>query len=101
MASGQTATGQTDGMAVASLVLGILSIPGALFYGVFGIILGAIAIFLGVVARGRIKRSDGTVTGNGLATAGLVLGICGAGLGLVLIALLAVFLITWVSTTNH
>lgn len=59
---------RTSGLAVASLVLGIL------WLGWTGSIL---AVIFGHVAHRDIKRSGGTVGGQGLATAGLVLGYIG------------------------
>ena len=55
-------------MAVASLVLGIL------WFGGVGAVL---AIIFGAVARRSIRESNGTESGEGLATAGLILGIIG------------------------
>ena len=58
----------TNGMAVASLVLGILWIFG----------LGSLlALIFGVVGNGQIKKSHGTQSGRGLAIAGVVLGAVG------------------------
>ena len=59
---------KTAGLAIASLVLGIL--------GVIGIgPLGAIpAVICGHIAKGKIKRSMGDIQGDGLALAGLILG---------------------------
>ena len=69
-------TRKTDGFAIASLVLGILAIPGAFFLGA-GLAPAVLAIVLGLIARDRIKRSGGTLAGSGLATAGWILGGCG------------------------
>ena len=52
---------RTNGTAIASLVLGLIG-------------LGFIGIFLGYSARREIDRSNGTQTGSGLATAGIILG---------------------------
>jgi hypothetical protein len=38
----------------------------------------------GIHRRSQIARSDGTQTGRGMATAGIVLGFVGIGLGLVI-----------------
>ena len=61
---------RTSGMAVASLVLGILSLlclfPAAV-----------LAIVLGYGARARIRRSAGTLQGEGMARAGVNLGVLG------------------------
>jgi len=52
---------KTSGMAIASLVTGI-----------FG--LSLIAIILGFIARKQIRESMGAQSGEGLATAGIILG---------------------------
>lgn len=56
------------GLAIASLVLGIINIPTL---GLLGV--GAItAIVLGVVAIGRIKKEPATYGGKGMAIAGII-----------------------------
>jgi hypothetical protein len=61
---------RTNGMAVASLVLGITGlIP--FFYLVPAIL----AIIFGAVSIGQINHSNGAYRGKGMAVAGLVLGI--------------------------
>jgi hypothetical protein len=77
----------TSGKAVASLVLGILSIV----FCYLGFIPGAIAIVLGVMAKRDIDREG--LGGRGLAIAGLVCGIVGTSIqliwdGVILLALL-------------
>lgn len=57
--------GKTNGLAVASLILGII--------GLCVIICAPIALILGIIARGQIKRSGGS--GSGMALAGIILGI--------------------------
>ena len=74
------------GFAVAAMVLGIISavtiiIPGL---GLLGLICGVIAIILGVVGKNTIERSNGELTGTGMATAGIVLGIITVGLDILL-----------------
>jgi hypothetical protein len=59
-----------DGLAIASLVLGILWI-----YWIGSIL----AMIFGAVALRRINASNGWRTGKGMAIAGLVLGIVGGG----------------------
>ena len=54
--------------ATAALLVGILG----LF--VFGIVLGPLAIYLGVRSRRDIEASHGQLTGSGKATAAIVLG---------------------------
>ena len=64
---------RTNGLAIASLVLGIV---GWIPCGVGSIA----AIIFGFVARTQIRDSRGTQTGEGMATAGIVLGFAWIGL---------------------
>jgi Domain of unknown function (DUF4190) len=59
---------RTNGLAIASLVC---SLAGFVIFG-FSALLGVI---FGFVARAQIARSQGTQRGNGLATAGIVIGL--------------------------
>jgi hypothetical protein len=61
----------TPGKAVAALVLGVLAIPGVLI-PLVGIVLGALALGLGLSARSQIRRQG--LTGSGQALAGVILG---------------------------
>lgn len=72
---------RTSGKAIASLVLGIVS----LF--LFGIIAGPLAVIFGVLARKEID-ADSSIGGRGLATVGLTLGIIG-------IVLWAIVILIW------
>ena len=65
-------------MAIASLVMGILSISCCCCDGIFAIL----AIVFGCCARSSMKRT-GNYDGSGMATAGIVLGILGLLLGVV------------------
>ena len=65
---------RTSTTAVISLISGI---AGWTFLPVIG---SLVAIITGHIAKGEIKRSGGTVSGNGLATWGLVLGYITVGL---------------------
>jgi hypothetical protein len=53
--------GQTEGLAIAALITGVVGIP-------------VVPLVLGVMARNRIRESGGLKTGNGLAIAGIVIG---------------------------
>jgi hypothetical protein len=66
-------TGKTNGLAITSLVLGILSIPTLSCYG-GGVLFGIAALITGTIARRQIKESGGTQSGDGLALAGIILG---------------------------
>jgi hypothetical protein len=61
---------KTSGMAIASLVMGIIGLVAFSFLSILAIIFGGIAM-------GQINRSNGTLGGKGQATAGMVLGIIG------------------------
>lgn len=67
----------TDGMAVASLVVGIV----AIVITILAPVCGPIALVLGVKSKKRIAASGNTIEGAGLAQAGFVLGIIATALG--------------------
>lgn len=73
-------TGTRDnGKGTAALVLGILSV--VMCFGI-GVVLGVIAIVMGV--QGRRAVAAGTADNGGAATAGMVLGIIGVSLTLII-----------------
>lgn len=63
--------GTVSAPAIASLVLGIISLPTPMGCFPFGLA----AILLGIYARGQVESSGGRLGGHGLATAGIVLGV--------------------------
>ena len=76
---------RNDGRAIASLVLGIVSLACA---GYLGILLAVPAVALGVRARRAIAASNGWRRGDGMAVAGIVLGIIGIVISIVSIVFL-------------
>ncbi len=68
---------ETSGWAIFSLISGILG-----WMGVFGVG-GLAAVIAGHIAKNQIRSSHGHVGGDGLATAGLVLGYLNIGLAVV------------------
>ena len=66
---------RTDGLAIASLVIGILSIVCTV--ACLGIVLGPTAAIMGFISRQRVASSGGVLGGGTLAVIGLVLGILG------------------------
>jgi hypothetical protein len=72
---------ESSGLAIASLVLGILSLV------CFGLLSGIPAIICGKIGRTKIRNSAGTLTGSGLATAGIITGAIGTALSIIGIAL--------------
>ena len=71
---------KTNGLAIASMVLGIVFL-----YGIGSIL----ALVFGYQARNQIDESGGGQTGRGMATAGIVLGWVGVG-GILLIIFVAI-----------
>jgi hypothetical protein len=71
---GDTPPRGNDGMALAAMIVGILSLLIAWipFVGILGTIGGIVAVVLGFVGRGRIKRSG--AGGNGMAVTGIATG---------------------------
>ena len=62
-------------MAIVSLVAGIL---GLTFFPLIG---SLVAIITGIMGRREVQESQGTLAGEGMATAGLVMGVIGISLG--------------------
>ena len=86
---------KTDGLAVTSLVLGICGIFCCFFYGI-------VAIILALKSRKQIKQSNGTLTGAGLALAGLITGYVSLALAIVqIIAIGAALLLPAVSLARE
>ncbi|MGW4566170.1 DUF4190 domain-containing protein [Streptomyces sp. NPDC004561] len=77
-----------NGMGVAALVLGILSICLFCMYGVVSVVLGILAVVFGVKGRRRAER--GEATNHGQAQAGLIMGVIGIVVGIAVIVLLAI-----------
>jgi hypothetical protein len=73
---------KNSGLAISSLVLGILSLT------CFYIFAAVPAVICGHLAYSRIKRSGGMLTGSGLALAGLITGYIGIALSLFMIPLM-------------
>jgi hypothetical protein len=71
--SGASST-PTNGLAIASLVCGIV--------GCFWIT-AIVAVVLGFIARNQIRESGGMQQGDGLALAGIILGFVWIGLGII------------------
>jgi uncharacterized protein DUF4190 len=66
---------RNDGLAVASLVIGILSLVCS--FVCLGVVLGPTAAIMGFISRQRIASSGGALGGGTLAIIGLILGIVG------------------------
>lgn len=82
-ASGQ----QTSGNAVASLVLGILSLPSCLCCGIVSVLLGALAVSYSQKAVKDVETGRAAADSLGMAKAGKICGIIGLALGMLLLFL--------------
>ena len=75
-------TQTTSPWSVVSLISGIAS------YFALPVLGAIIALITGYVAKDEIKKSNGTLDGEGMATAGIVLGWINIALGVIAIALI-------------
>lgn len=66
---------RSDGLAIAALIVGILSLVCS--FVCLGVVLGPAAAIMGFISRQRISTSGGALGGGTLAVVGLVLGIIG------------------------
>ena len=73
------------GMGIASLVLGIVSIPTCFCYGVPAIICGALGLAFGVNSRRKAQEAG---TDNPMAKAGVITGTIGLILGVVYLVII-------------
>ena len=90
----------TSTLAIVSLISGIVS------WFLIPFIAAIAAVITGHMAKSEIRKSNGVLTGNGLATAGLVLGYVQLGLGLCVCLVVAVMLafgmtIPFISNSIH
>jgi hypothetical protein len=76
-----------NGMGVAAMVLGILSVCLFCLYGVVAIVLGVLALIFGILGKKRAER--GEATNRGQAKAGIILGSIGIAIGIIVIGLIA------------
>ena len=77
-------TAPRNGMGIAALILAVAGIVTALSV-VGGVVLGAVAVVLGIIGHGRAKR--GEADNGGVAIAGVVLGLLAvvAGIGCIFV----------------
>jgi hypothetical protein len=74
---------RATGLAIASLVLGIISLFICLSWA--AALCGVLAIIFGIIARNKVK--EGTGGGDGMAKAGLIMGCIGLALDVIVIVL--------------
>lgn len=78
---------RTSTNAIISLIAGLLG-----FFGILPLIGSVVAIITGHMAKKEIRESGGTVSGEGLATAGQILGYVSLVLGLCAICVFGLLL---------
>jgi hypothetical protein len=78
-------------MAIISLISGIVS------WFLLPFIAAVVAVITGHMAKSEIRKSNGLLGGNGMATAGLVLGYIQLGLGLCVCLVVAAMLALGIS----
>jgi uncharacterized membrane protein YjgN (DUF898 family) len=77
----------TEDKAIISMILGILALVS------FSILAGIPAIILGKMSRDNIRASSGRLSGEGMATAGIVMGWVSVGLvGLAVLVVLVIII---------
>ncbi|MBO4208937.1 DUF4190 domain-containing protein, partial [Micromonospora echinofusca] len=93
---GYTPVPQTNGLAIASMVVSIVSFVGLCFYGLGGY-LGILGAILGHVAKRRAKEKG--ESGDGMALAGIIIGwICAVIAVLATIAMVIFFV--WIANQD-
>lgn len=70
----------SNGLGIASMVLGIVSIPFCFCFGIGGLA-GVVAVILGFL--GKQKSDRGEATNRGMALAGIITGFVGLGLAII------------------
>ncbi|MDT9683821.1 DUF4190 domain-containing protein [Streptomyces sp. TRM76323] len=83
--AGAWGPGPANGLGIASMVIGIVSLVTCFLYGL-GVVLGILALVFGIIGRKRVQR--GEANNGGMATAGIVTGAVGIVLGAVVLGLM-------------
>ncbi len=79
---------KTAGIAITSLVLGIIGLLTVWFCGIGGLF-AIPAVICGHIGYSRVRKSAGVLAGEGVAMAGLITGYIGIGLLITVVPLLA------------
>lgn len=88
----------TNGLAIAALVLGVVSVFGAVLgvplfvFAVLGAPAGVVGLILGVVARGKVRQRQ--QQGAGMALAGIITAAISLALDLLLVVFFVVQILT-------
>ena len=82
--------GESNGLSIASLILGIVSIPTSFCYG-GGILFAIAAIITGSISRSRAKKAGLPV--NGMTKAGLIIGWIVTAIGILAVLVITILLL--------
>lgn len=85
---------QTSTFAIASLVTSLVS------WFIIPFIGGIVAVVLGHIARNEIRKSNGTISGGGMALAGLIIGYIQIALTIIGIAIIIWIVVIFASNPN-
>ena len=83
---------QSSGKAIASMVLGIVSIVTCMGYGIIGMPCAILALYFAKKARLAIQAGTAPVSSQGMASAGRVCGWVGVGLNGIMLLLLVFYI---------
>lgn len=81
---------KTNGLAVASLVISIVSAVGLFCYGIGGLT-GPVGAILGHIGRRQIRERD--EAGDGMALAGIIIGWIATALALLIVGLIVIIIL--------
>ena len=90
----------TSGFAIASLVLGIISIPTCVLYGVPSLVCGILAIIFAKTATRDIATGVVSPASTGMASAGKICGWVGLGIAIAFWGTMIVVFIIMAATGN-
>lgn len=82
-----------SGKAIASLVLGIVSIPTCIVYGLPALVCGILAVIFHKQAMEQMITGQRNSNSAGMSKAGMICGYVGIGLGITYLVLLVVVII--------
>lgn len=91
--AGQPAAGRQQGLALASMICGIVALLGVCVY--LGVPVGLAAVVLGHLAKSKIRKQPQVYSGKGMAIAGLITGYLAVVLGAAILAF-----VLWIATAD-
>ena len=86
-------SGKSSGKAIASMVLGICSIVGCMFYGLPALVCGILAIYFARSAKRDVESGVADQSSLGMISAGRICGIIGLSLGALMIVMIIAYFV--------